>query len=132
VCFDTAFYRTLPRLAQLYPIPHGLIDAGVVRDSLHYLSYEYIASVLPHHAGERAFGCAVVAHLGHGASLCGTLNRQSAATTIDFTALDGLIMGIRCAAVDYARSGLLGASGISHDVRVLLRQAAPRIFACSD
>jgi acetate kinase len=140
-CFDTAFHRTLPRLAQLYPLPRNLIDDGMVRYGFHGLSYEYIANALLEHAGERASGRVVVAHLGHGASLCGMLNRQSIATTMGFTALDGIMMGTRCGAVDpgiilhllqakgmvpqdvadllYARSGLLGVSGISDDVRIL-------------
>lgn len=140
-CFDTAFHHTLPRLAQLYPLPRDFIDGGVIRYGFHGLSYEYIASVLPDYAGERANGRVIVAHLGHGASLCGMLNRQSIATTMGFTALDGIMMGTRSGAIDpgiilhllqtkgidpsevadilYARSGLLGVSGISDDVRVL-------------
>lgn len=146
-CFDTAFHRALPRLAQLYPLPRNLIDEGMVRYGFHGLSYEYIASVLPDHAGERASGRVVVAHLGHGASLCGMLNRQSIATTMGFTALDGIMMGTRSGAIDpgiilhllqtkgmaphdvadvlYARSGLLGVSGISDDVRVLEASSDP-------
>ncbi|WP_262031333.1 acetate/propionate family kinase [Microvirga sp. Mcv34] len=146
-CFDTAFHRTLPRLAQLYPLPRDLIDEGLVRYGFHGLSYEYIAGVLPDHAGGRADGRVAVAHLGHGASLCGLLNRQSIATTMGFTALDGIMMGTRSGAIDpgiilhllqakgmaphdvadvlYARSGLLGVSGISDDVRVLEASSDP-------
>lgn len=153
-CFDTAFHRTLPRLAQLYPLPRDLITEGVVRYGFHGLSYEYITSVLPHHAGERASGRVVVAHLGHGASLCGMLNRQSIATTMGFTALDGIMMGTRSGAIDpgiilhllqakgmaphdvagilYARSGLLGVSGISDDVRILEASDDPRAAEALD
>lgn len=153
-CFDTAFHRTLPRLAQLYPLPHDLIAEGVVRYGFHGLSYEYIAGVLPDHAGERASGRVIVAHLGHGASLCGMLNRQSIATTMGFTALDGLMMGTRCGAIDpgiilhllqakgmaaqdvadllYARCGLLGVSGISDDVRILEASDDPRAAEALD
>lgn len=153
-CFDTAFHRTLPRLAQLYPLPRNLIDEGMVRYGFHGLSYEYIANALPEHSGERASGRVVVAHLGHGASLCGMLNRQSIATTMGFTALDGIMMGARCGAVDpgiilhllrakgmvpqdvadllYARSGLLGVSGISDDVRILEASDDPRAAEALD
>jgi acetate kinase len=126
----------------------------VVRYGFHGLSYEYIAGALPDHAGERATGRVVVAHLGHGASLCGMLNRESIATTMGFTALDGILMGTRCGAVDpgiilhllqakgmtphdvanllYARSGLLGVSGISDDVRALEASDDPRAAEALD
>ncbi|WP_262267465.1 acetate/propionate family kinase [Microvirga yunnanensis] len=153
-CFDTAFHRTMPRLAQLYPLPHDIIDGGTVRYGFHGLSYEYIAGALPDQAGERASGRVVVAHLGHGASLCGMLNRRSIATTMGFTALDGIMMGTRCGAIDpgiilhliqargmapdavadllYARSGLLGVSGISDDVRILEASDDPRAAEALD
>ncbi|SCY97915.1 acetate/propionate family kinase [Microvirga guangxiensis] len=153
-CFDTAFHRTMPRLAQLYPLPRDLVDGGMVRYGFHGLSYEYIADVLPDHAGERANGRVVVAHLGHGASLCGMRNRRSIATSMGFTALDGIMMGTRSGAIDpgiilhliqargmatdevadllYARSGLLGVSGISDDVRILEASDDPRAAEALD
>jgi len=140
-CFDTAFHRTQPRRAQLFALPRSFAADGVVRYGFHGLSYEYIASVLPQHAGANADGRVVVAHLGHGASLCAMRGRRSIATTMGFTALDGLMMGRRSGAIDpgvllylltekgmsaadladllYNRSGLLGVSGISDDLRVL-------------
>lgn len=141
-CFDTAFHRTQPRLAQLYAIPRALSDEGVLHYGFHGLSYDYIASVLPSIAGDRADGKVIVAHLGHGASLCAMRNRKSVATTMGFTALDGLVMGKRpgrldpgvvlhllqdrgmeidaVAALLNGQSGLLGVSGISDDMRDLL------------
>ena len=141
-CFDTAFHRTQPRLAQLYAIPHALIDEGVLHYGFHGLSYDYIASVLPSIAGDRADGKVIVAHLGHGASLCAMRDRKSVATTMGFTALDGLVMGKRPGRLDpgvvlhllqdkgmeigavadllNGQSGLLGVSGISDDMRDLL------------
>jgi acetate kinase len=121
-------------------------DLGVKRYGFHGLSYEYIASVLPHYAGALADGGVVVAHLGNGASMCAMLGRKSHATTMGFTALDGLPMGTRCGSLDpgvllylmserqmdlpavtdllYHRSGLLGVSGISSDMRELLASNA--------
>lgn len=147
-CFDTAFHRTQARLAQLFPIPHALTDAGLVRYGFHGLSYQHIAETLPRIAGDRADGRVIVAHLGHGASLCALKDRRSVATTMGFTALDGLMMGTRSGAVDpglvlhlirergldpdavahllNAESGLLGVSGLSDDVRVLQASADPR------
>ncbi|ONF47199.1 acetate/propionate family kinase [Methylobacterium radiotolerans] len=147
-CFDTAFHRTQARLAQLFPIPRALTDAGIVRYGFHGLSYQHIAETLPRIAGERAEGRVIVAHLGHGASLCALKGRRSVATTMGFTALDGLMMGTRSGAVDpglvlhlirergldpdavahilNAESGLLGVSGLSDDVRVLQASADPR------
>nr|WP_299244692.1 acetate/propionate family kinase [uncultured Halomonas sp.] len=141
-CFDTAFHRTQPRIAQLYALPHRLAEEGVLRYGFHGLSYEYIASVLPEHLGERAEGRIIVAHLGHGASLCAMHNRKSIATSMGFTALDGLVMGKRCGDIDPGvvlyllrdrdmslpqvatllsqESGLLGISGISDDMRDLV------------
>ncbi len=140
-CFDTSFHRTQPRLAQLYALPRELIDAGIVRYGFHGLSYEYISDVLPDLIGARANGRVVIAHLGHGASLCALRERRSIATTMGFTTLDGLMMGTRCGALDPGvvlyllqqkqmradaidamlnrESGLLGVSGISEDVREL-------------
>lgn len=141
-CFDTAFHRTQPRLAQLYAIPRALSDEGVLHYGFHGLSYDYIASVLPSIAGDRADGKVIVAHLGHGASLCAMRDRKSVATTMGFTALDGLVMGKRPGRLDpgvvlhllqdkgmeisavadllNGQSGLLGVSGISDDMRDLL------------
>ncbi len=138
-CFDTSFHRTQPRLAQLYGLPRGYAEKGVLRYGFHGLSYEYIASVLP---DEIKSGRVVVAHLGNGASLCAMVNGKSVATTMGFSTLDGLLMGTRPGALDpgvilylmqhdhltaaqiedllYYRSGLLGVSGISSDMRSLL------------
>ncbi|WP_372095932.1 acetate/propionate family kinase [Tistrella mobilis] len=147
-CFDTAFHRSQPRIAQTMPIPRELSDEGVLRYGFHGLSYAHIAHVLPDHAGPRADGRVIVAHLGHGASLCGMLARRSVATTMGFTALDGLMMGKRSGAIDpgvvlhlirdrgmtaaevdrllNARSGLLGVSGVSDDMRVLETSLDPK------
>ncbi len=133
-CFDTAFHRTQDRLAQLYPLPRALIDEGLVRFGFHGLSYAHLARSYP-------TGRVLVAHLGHGASLCAIRDGRSVATTMGFTTLDGLMMGTRSGALDPGlvlylvrerglspdavaellneRSGLLGVSGISDDVRVL-------------
>lgn len=141
-CFDTAFHRTLPELARRFALPRELHDAGVRRYGFHGLSYEYIASVLPEHLGQQAEGRVIVAHLGNGASLCAMRQRKSLETTMSFTPLDGLPMGTRCGAIDPAvalylmrekgmderavsellhrRSGLLGLSGLSSDMRQLL------------
>ncbi|MGA8258731.1 MAG: acetate/propionate family kinase [Arenicellales bacterium] len=141
-CFDTAFHAAQPTVATLFALPRELTEAGVRRYGFHGLSYEYIASVLPEHAGPAADGRVIVAHLGHGASMCAMRERRSVATTMGMTALDGLPMGRRCGALDpgvllyllkekgmsyeslsdllYDRSGLLGVSGISDDMRDLL------------
>ncbi len=90
-CFDTQFHRTQPRLAQMFALPRELTDEGVLRYGFHGLSYEYIASVLPEHAGPRADGRVIVAHLGNGASMCAMKrNRRSVASTMGSTALDGV------------------------------------------
>ncbi|MCG5249064.1 acetate/propionate family kinase [Methylorubrum extorquens] len=147
-CFDTAFHRSMPRLAQLFAIPHALTDEGLIRYGFHGLSYQHIADVLPDIAGDVAEGRVIVAHLGHGASLCAMREGRSIATTMGFTALDGLMMGMRCGAIDAGlvlylieqrgmapaevseilnrRSGLLGVSGISNDARTLLESEEPR------
>jgi acetate kinase len=147
-CFDTAFHRTMPEVAQAYALPYSLFDEGVRRYGFHGLSYEYIASVLPERAPQIAEGRVVVAHLGSGASLCALRARSSIATTMGFTALDGVPMGTRCGALDpgvvlhllqqkrmsadalvdllYRRSGMLGLSGLSSDFRDLLASADPR------
>lgn len=147
-CFDTAFHRTQPRLAQAFALPRALGDEGVRRYGFHGLSYEYVASVLPGLAPELAGGRVVVAHLGNGASLCALRAGRSIATTMGFTALDGLVMGTRSGSLDpgvllylmdahgmdakalakllYQESGLLGVSGLSSDMRALLASADPR------
>lgn len=145
-CFDTAFHRTQPRLAQLFALPRALSDAGVKRYGFHGLSYEYIAHVLPEYTA-RADARVIVAHLGNGASLCAMQGRRSHATSMGFTAIDGLMMGTRSGALDpgvvlylleskgmdvktlthllYRESGLLGVSGISPDMRVLVASEDP-------
>ncbi|MEP7097459.1 MAG: acetate/propionate family kinase [Dokdonella sp.] len=140
-CFDTSFHRSQPRLAQLFALPRELIDAGIVRYGFHGLSYEYLSGILPDFVGDRANARVVIAHLGHGASMCALREGRSIATTMGFTTLDGLMMGSRCGALDAGvvlyllrekkmsvdqvdrmlnkQSGLLGVSTISDDVREL-------------
>jgi acetate kinase len=147
-CFDTAFHRTQPALAQALALPRELADAGVRRYGFHGLSYEAIARALPALAPEVAEGRVVVAHLGNGASLCAMRNRRSVATTMGFSTLDGLVMGTRPGTLDpgvllylmdsrglgaraleemlYHRSGLLGVSALSSDMRELLGSSDPR------
>ena len=146
-CFDTSFHRGQPAVAELVPLPKEIRSAGVQRYGFHGLSYEYIASVLPAVAPEIAEGRVIVAHLGSGASMCALKNRKSVESTLGFTALDGLCMGTRPGAVDpgvilylfqglrlsasdvetmlYKKSGLVGISGISNDMRVLLESREP-------
>lgn len=141
-CFDTAFHRTQPEVAQRFALPREYHDAGIRRFGFHGLSYESIAQQLPHHLGEAAEDRVVVAHLGHGASMAALYQRRSVATTMGFTALDGLPMGKRCGAIDpgvilhllneegmtadavsellHEHSGLLGVSDESSDVARLL------------
>ena len=147
-CFDTAFHAGQPAVASAFALPRALTEKGVRRYGFHGLSYEYIASILPAHLGAGADGKVVVAHLGNGASMCAMRNRRSVATTMGLSALDGLMMGRRCGALDpgvvlylidcermssaeiahllYEESGLLGVSGISDDMRDLLRTDDPR------
>jgi len=147
-CFDTAFHRAQPELAQMFALPRELHDAGVQRYGFHGLSYEYIASVLPQLDAKAASGRCVVLHLGNGASMCALSSGRSVASTMGFTAVDGLPMGTRCGALDpgvilylmdqrgmdaraiekliYSESGLLGVSGVSSDMRTLLVSDAPR------
>jgi acetate kinase len=146
-CFDTSFHRGQPAVAEIVPLPGDLRRAGVQRYGFHGLSYEYIASVLPQVAPDVADGRVIVAHLGSGASLCAMKDRKSIDSTLGFTALDGLCMGTRPGAVDpgvilylfqglrlsasevetilYKKSGLLGISGISNDMRDLLDSREP-------
>ena len=145
-CFDTAFHADQPRLARLYALPRPLIEAGVMAYGFHGLSYEYIAGVLRARFGPTCGGRVIVAHLGSGVSLCALAKGRSVANTMGFSALDGPPMATRSGALDpgvllylmearglspaelsdmlYRRSGLLGVSGESGDVRVLL--ASPR------
>jgi acetate kinase len=146
-CFDTSFHTTQPAVATAFALPRVLTGQGVKRYGFHGLSYEYIASILPDHLGPRADGKVVVAHLGHGASMCAMTKRRSMATTMGFSALDGLVMGKRCGSLDpgvilylldyeamnskqishllYEESGLFGVSGISDDMRELLASRDP-------
>ena len=146
-CFDTGFHAGCPALAKVIPLPRDLCRAGLQRYGFHGISYEYIASVLPDVAPEIAGGRVIVAHLGSGASLCAMEAGKSVDTTMGFTALDGLCMGTRPGAIDpgavlylfqnlglsvkeaeavlYKKSGLLGISGISNDMRDLLGSNEP-------
>lgn len=152
-CFDTAFHHALPAVEQMLPLPHSAWERGLRRYGFHGLSYEFMAQVLPEHHGELAYGRTIVAHLGSGASLCALQALRSQATTMGFSALDGLMMGTRCGSLDvgavlylmetehltpaqvshllYVESGLLGLSGVSSDPRALLPLEAdnPRVQA---
>jgi acetate kinase len=147
-CFDTGFHRVQSDLAQAYALPREITERGVRRYGFHGLSYEYIASALPHLDDKAAAGRVVVAHLGNGASMCAMNAGRSVASTMGFTAVDGLPMGTRTGALDpgvvlylidelkmdtravekliYQQSGLLGVSGISSDMRTLLESSDPR------
>jgi acetate kinase len=147
-CFDTSFHRTIPYVAQLYGLPLEAAEAGALRWGFHGLSYEYIASVLPQHDERAASGKTVVLHLGNGSSMCAMEGCRSMATTMGFSGVEGLPMGTRSGALDpgillflmevrkmdvhaiedliYKRSGLLGISGISSDMRALLASEEPR------
>jgi acetate kinase len=144
-CFDTAFHRRHPELADWFALPRRFHDDGIRRYGFHGLSYEYIAQALP---AEIAEGRVVVAHLGSGASMCALAGGRSIDSTMGFTALDGLPMGTRCGALDpgvvlhhsrahgmdadaierllYHDCGLKGVSGISNDMRDLLASDDPR------
>jgi acetate kinase len=146
-CFDTAFHRTIPEVAQVYALPRRYAEAGVRRYGFHGLSYEFVASVLPSLDVRAAAGRTVVLHLGNGASMCAMRDGRSVATTMGFTAVEGLPMGTRSGSIDpgvllflqdelgfgvrdlerllYQESGLLGMSGISSDMRELLANDAP-------
>jgi len=99
-CFDTSFHRTNPEVAQRFAIPSELHEAGVRRYGFHGLSYEYIASVLPRFDEKAARGRTVVFHLGNGASMCALLEGRSMASTMGFTAVEGLPMGTRTGSLD--------------------------------
>lgn len=146
-CFDTAFHRTQPWLAQTFAIPRKLTEEGVQRYGFHGLSYQFIAGALKEVDPAAAAGRTVVAHLGNGASLCALHAGRSVATTMGLTTLDGLMMGTRCGNIDpgvllylmdqhhmgprelerllYKESGLLGVSGIGSDMRTLLASSEP-------
>lgn len=145
-CFDTGFHHTLPVVEQLLPLPYAAYERGLRRYGFHGLSYEYMAVALAERHGPLAQGRTLVAHLGSGASLCAMQGLRSVATTMGFSALDGLMMGTRTGALDpgavlylmeieqltvqqlgqvlYHDSGLLGISGLSADPRVLLAHEA--------
>jgi acetate kinase len=152
-CFDTAFRHTMPPEATHFALPRSISDAGVRRFGFHGLSYEFISGELKHQAPELAAGRVIVAHLGSGASLCALVNGCSVATTMGFSTLDGLMMSTRCGGLDpgvifylarmghsiadiedmlYRRSGLLGVSAISGDIRVLLASDDPNARAAID
>ncbi|MEL6450006.1 MAG: acetate/propionate family kinase [Pseudomonadota bacterium] len=140
-CFDTAFHRAHPWVNDTFAIPRRFYDQGVRRFGFHGLSYDYITGVLRRDYPALAAGRVVIAHLGNGASLCAVRGGASVASTMGFSALDGLPMGTRCGQLDpgvllyfmdqlgmtpqeitrilYKESGLLGLSGISHDMRTL-------------
>ena len=146
-CFDTSFHRGHSAVADVIPLPQEICGSTLKRYGFHGLSYEYIATVLPEAAPEIADKRVVIAHLGSGASLCAIKHGKSVENTLGFTALDGLCMGTRPGALDpgvvlylfqdmglsakevevilYKKSGLLGISGISNDVRDLLASEAP-------
>lgn len=149
-CFDTAFHHTTPPEAQAVAVPRALWNSGIRNYGFHGLSYEYIAGRIAEDAPDLMSGRVMVAHLGAGASLCALRNGVSIATTMGFSTLDGLMMATRCGALDpgvifylarqghslteiedtlYNRSGLLGVSGISSDMRVLLASDDPRAAA---
>lgn len=144
-CFDTAFHRAQPPVAQAFALPRAYSEEGIRRYGFHGLSYEYVASALRSVDPRAAAGRTVVAHLGNGASMCALSGGRSVATTMSFTALDGLMMGTRCGSIDpgvllylmdrhgmsardlqrllYEQSGLLGVSGESSDMRELLARS---------
>ena len=140
-CFDTAFHSTQPKQAKTYALPRALSDEGVCKYGFHGLSYEYVSKQLLATRPELATGHIVICHLGNGSSLCAVKDGRSMDTTMGFTALDGVPMGTRSGSIDpgvllylmrekkmdleaiedllYRRSGLLGVSGLSNDMKVL-------------
>ena len=147
-CFDTAFHQTQQRLAYSFALPREISDTGVRRYGFHGLSYEFVSGRLRVIAPEHADKKIVIAHLGNGASLCAIENGRSVATTMGFTAVEGLMMGTRCGSIDpgvilylmdelsmdaravesliYKKSGLLGVSGITSDMRTLRASKEPQ------
>ena len=146
-CFDTAFHSARPELAKIYGLPRAMTEAGIVSYGFHGLSYGHIASKLRERYGASCGGRTIVAHLGSGASLCAMSAGASVATTMGFSTLDGLVMSTRSGALDpgvilhllqhrklptdelvtllYEKSGLLGVSGISGDMRTLIASEEP-------
>ncbi len=146
-CFDTAFHRTAPLVAEVYALPREYFDAGVRRYGFHGLSYEYVTHALEELDPAVAAGRVVMGHLGNGCSMAAVRGGKSVGTTMGFTALDGLPMGTRCGQIDpgvliylmqqrgmtvdqvedllYHHSGLKGLSGISNDMRDLLASDQP-------
>jgi acetate kinase len=153
-CFDTAFHSTQPAVARTYGLPRRYAEEGVRRYGFHGLSYEYVAWLLSSGRFPAAARRTIVAHLGNGASMCAIERGRSVATTMGFTALDGLVMSTHCGAIDpgvllyllehhgmsrdalqrllYEESGLLGVSGISGDMRELLASAHPHAAEAVD
>jgi acetate kinase len=153
-CFDTAFHRNQPFVNDTFALPREMYAEGVRRYGFHGLSYDFIASELTRTAPQLAAGRVVVAHLGNGASMCGIAEGRSVASTMGFSPLDGLPMGTRCGQVDpgvllylmdqkgmtaaeitdllYKRSGLLGLSGLSNDMRTLEAAGTPEAMQAID
>lgn len=153
-CFDTAYHRNHPWVNDAFALPRALYDEGVRRYGFHGLSYEYVSGVLLRDAPQLAEGKVVVAHLGNGASMCAIQAGRSVASTMGFSALDGLPMGTRCGQLDpgvllylmdqrqmsaadisdllYKRSGLLGLSGLSNDMRTLEAAGTPEAAQAID
>jgi len=146
-CFDTGFHQGRSQITELIPLPMNICKSGLRRYGFHGLSYEYVTSMLPEIAPEIADGRLIIAHLGSGASLCAVKAGKSVDTSMGFTALDGVCMGTRPGSIDpgavlylfqnlgltvkeveailYKKSGLLGISAISNDMRDLLASTAP-------
>lgn len=153
-CFDTAFHCTQQTLSKALPLPSELTKQGIRRYGFHGLSYAYIASVLPEKIGKLAHGKIIVAHLGNGASACAISNQKSVATSMGFTALEGLMMGTRTGSIDpgillylmkekkysvnkltkllYEESGLLGVSGLTSDMQRLIDSQSLDALAAVD
>lgn len=153
-CFDTTFHQTQEKLATLFAIPRSLTNEGIIRYGFHGISYEYIASIITQQIGEIGNRRVIAAHLGNGASMCAMFQCKSVATSMGFTALDGLMMGSRCGAIDpgvilyllqekkfsvekintllYQESGLLGVSGINSDMRELQSSTDPNAHEAID
>ena len=153
-CFDTAFHQTQAAIAQMFALPREMNEAGIRRYGFHGLSYEYIAMRLMELAPDTANGRVIVALLGNGSSLCAMVDGRSVATTMGFTAVDGLMMGTRCGSLDpgvliylmdergmdaraledlvYRRSGLAGVSGLSSDMRTLRDTNDPAASVATD
>jgi acetate kinase len=145
-CFDTAFHRTQPEIAQRFPLPARFFERGYRRYGFHGLNYEHVVHSFPAQTGMPLPGRLLIAHLGNGASLCAVKDGKSVATTMGYSTLDGLVMGTRPGAIDpgvllaimkddrlspeemeeilYRKSGLLGLSGLTSDMRALLENPA--------